>query len=102
MKYLVQYSETDYQFLIDEPVPGSNEVKQLIVTMLKDHKLNGNACTVTDPDEVLIRISDGLIATSDSEVIEQSDNRVLDLAFEVLNSNFQPDFINLSEMLPEG
>jgi hypothetical protein len=99
MNYLVQYREPYYQFLIDEPVPGSNEVRQLIDTMLEEHHLSGNAYTVADPDEALIRISGGLIATSDSEVIEQSDNKVLDLAFEVLNSNFQPGFINLSDLL---
>jgi len=97
MIYLSNYREKEYIFLIDEPVQGSIEVQSMLNSKIIEHHLKGTAYTVTDPDIELIKMSEGLIATSDSEVIEQSDTRVIDLAYEVLTHNFQPDFINLAK-----
>jgi len=99
MIYLSNYREKEYIFLIDEPVQGSIEVQSMLNSKIIEHHLKGTAYTVTDPDIELIKMSEGLIATSDSEVIEQSDTRVIDLAYEVLTHNFQPDFINLANLL---
>ncbi len=97
--YLSTCPEQEYIFLIDEPVKGSTEVHQLLISMISEYNIKGTASIVTDPDDVLIKMSEGLIATSDSEIIEQSDLKVIDLAYEVLTGNFQPDFINLADLL---
>jgi len=99
LHYLEHFRQKEYIFLFDQPVPGSIDIQQIINELIRNSSLEGEARTVPDPDEVLIRLNDGMIATSDSEIIDQTDKQVIDVATEVLTGAFQPTFINLSELL---
>jgi hypothetical protein len=99
MTYLEHSGQNEYILLLDQPVTGSDDVRQAINRIMQNSSLPGEARTVPDPDEELIRLTDGMIATSDSEIIDQADIQVIDIAFEVLTAAFRPLFINLSELL---
>lgn len=99
LQYLEHFRQKEFIVLLDQPVPGSIDVQKIINELIRNSSLEGEARTVPDPDEVLIRLTDGMIATSDSEIIDQTDKQVIDVASEVLTGAFQPAFINLSELL---
>ncbi len=99
MDWLKNFRQNEYVILLDQPVPGSVEAGQMINEMIRDSSMKGEALIVPDPDDVMIRLADGMIATSDSVIIDQSDKQVMDIAFEVLSGAFQPPYINLAEIL---
>lgn len=99
MKHLSEHKDKEYVFLVDKPVQGSGEIRQLLEARMNDHGIKGKVSLVRDPDPEMIRLSGGVIATSDSEVIDQFGGPVLDLAREVLETNFSPDFIDLASLL---
>ena len=101
MDWLKNFRQNEYIILLDQPVPGSAEAGQMVNERFRDSSIRGEALTVPDTDDVLIRLADGMIATSDSGIIDQSDKQVMDIAFEVLSGAFRPQFINLAEMLEQ-
>ncbi len=50
-------------------------------------------------DNDLISLEKGIIATSDSEIIDRSNCRILDLARHLLDDKFQPDFLNMKMLI---
>lgn len=50
----------------------------------------------SDVDSVLTKYKSGLIASSDSELIDHSQIRVFDLARFVLQTRYSPDFFDLT------
>lgn len=99
MEFLEQASPSEVVFYIDNPVAYSGELAEHIRICLKDKKLRGNAFAVKNPDKVLIMKKEGIIATSDSEVMNEADCKICDLPAMVLSSRFQLQIIDLREIL---
>jgi hypothetical protein len=99
VKWLSNFRENEYIILLDLPVPGSVEAGQMINRMLHEKSLKGEASAVVHPDDELIRIAEGMIATSDSEIIDETDNKVIDIAHEVLKAAFRPQYVDLTKLL---
>jgi hypothetical protein len=71
-------------FLFDAPISKSGKLAQEVRDFLKKENLLGDAQAVRVPEEILIGFS-GVIATSDTSIIDQS-KKVLDLAGTILSN----------------
>ncbi len=69
-------------FLFDSPISMSGELAQEARNLLKKHSLPGDALAVKVPEKILIGFP-GVIATSDTAIIDQS-KRVVDLAGDII------------------
>jgi hypothetical protein len=65
-------------FLFDAPISNSGKLAQEVRTLLKREDLSGNAKAVKVPEKILIGFP-GVIATSDTAIIDQS-KEVVDIA----------------------
>jgi hypothetical protein len=72
-------------FLFDAPISMSGKLAQEVRNQLKKENLKGEAMAVKVPEKILIGFR-GVIATSDTAIIEQS-KMVLDLAGYILKKN---------------
>lgn len=69
-------------FLFDSPISMSGELAQEARNLLKKHSLPGDALAVKVPERILIGFR-GIIATSDTAIIDQS-KKVVDLAGDII------------------
>jgi hypothetical protein len=99
MDFLEKAAPSEIIFYIDNPVAYSGDLAEQLRISLKDKHLKGNAFTVNNPDNELISKTDGIIATSDSEVMNETLCRIYDLPVMVLNSNYKLQLIDLREIL---
>ena len=86
-------------FYFDEPVSKSGLLCHKVNSILKDHNMKGKAETFESPDHHLKKINEGYCATSDSVIIESCQVQVIDLAKYVLESHFQPEFVDLNKII---
>ena len=101
MEYLVAEKPSEIIFYIDNPVSYSGDLAENLREYLRGKKLKGNAIAVNNPDKELIMQKEGIIATSDSEILNGTECRICDLAAMVLNSRFQLQLIDLGEILSD-
>ncbi len=99
MELIGRFHAKEFFFYLDRPVSYSDELSVKINEKLHHGNIKGTACTVTDPDEELIRLSSGTIATSDSVVMDVSGCTLFDLARAVLDANFNIDLPDLTSVL---
>jgi hypothetical protein len=99
MAYLETAGTSEIVFYIDNPVSYSGDLAEHIRGCLKEKKLNGNAVVVNNPDKELILKKEGIIATSDSEIMNGAECKICDLAAMVLKSRFQLQIIDLGEVM---
>jgi hypothetical protein len=79
----------------DQPVSRSGELAIRVSMLMKEKGIIGEAMTADSPDYKLKQASKGLIATSDSSIIDNSQVKVFDLARHVIHHNFKPKFLDL-------
>jgi hypothetical protein len=101
MDYLGNTMPSETNFYIDNPVAYSGDLSEQLRRSLKDKNLKGNAFTVKNPDKELIEKTEGIIATSDSEVMNETICRICDLPAMVLNSKYQLQIMDLREILSD-
>lgn len=99
MEFLQQTAPSEVVFYIDNPVAYSGDLAEQLRTSLRDKKLKGNAFVVNNPDKELIMKTGGIIATSDSEIMNETNCKLCDLPAMVLNSKFQLQITDLREIL---
>lgn len=96
----IKHSEpAEIHLFIDRPVSFSGELAEELRTLLDENQIKGNARTINNPDAELIRISDGIIATSDSEIMDKTECKICDLPYLILNSRFNPQLPDLRKIL---
>ncbi len=86
-------------FILDSPVSGSGDTAGYLNRELKKNDISGTAYTRRSPDYELKKLKNGIIATSDSIIIEKTAAKVYDLAYYILKKNYQPDFLNLNQLV---
>jgi len=96
--YLKQKQISGLVFYFDEPVKYSQKACGHIREILLDSPLEGKAVITPSPDLVLSNYQNGIIATSDSAIINTTNTKVFDLARHILEYNFNPDFLNLARL----
>ncbi len=78
-------------FLFDAPISMSGKLAQEVRDFLKKENLPGDARAVKVPEKILIGFP-GVIATSDTAIIDQS-KQVVDLAGSVIKKIIKPEFL---------
>lgn len=78
-------------FLFDAPISKSGKLAQEVRSLLKREELPGDAKAVRVPEKILIGFP-GIIATSDTAIIDQS-KKVVDLAGDVLSKKADLEFL---------
>lgn len=83
---------------LDEQVSRSGELASRLRRGLRDARLQGDAQTLHSPDYVLKRVTQGIIATSDSVIIDAARALVFDLARAALREAFGAVFIDIGAL----
>ena len=86
-------------FYIDKPVSFSAELAGSLREILSQSDIPGNASLEKNPDAILIRLTNGIVATSDSDFLDETDNPVTDLAHMVLKDHFSLNLPDLGSLL---
>jgi hypothetical protein len=87
-------------FLLDAPISGSGELAARIRGLMKERELSGDALAVKVPERMMAGYK-GIIATSDTALIDQSE-LVFDLAGHLITEHLHIPYIDMkkSAMVP--
>lgn len=86
-------------FYIDSPVSQSVYHKQIIDEQILLAGLTGTCEIVKSPDQHIKKETEGIIITSDSVIIDKTDNQIVDLSHLILKSRFKIALFDLNEIL---
>lgn len=92
--FLTEIKVSELTIYLDEPISKSGELASDLNCRLLNARLNGLARTVHSPDHFLKETTEGIVCTADSAVIDNCQVKVFDLAKEVLEFNYHPNFIS--------
>ncbi len=102
IEYLLNYirfsAPAEIYFLIDRPVSFSGELAEQLKNFIEENQIKGDARTINNPDRELIKITEGVIATSDSEILDKTECQVCDLPYLILNLKFNPELPDLRKI----
>lgn len=82
-------------FYIDSPVSYSGMVASTIRQLLDRNLLSGSAETFHSPDFILKNIVNGIIASSDTIIMDHTTCKIVDLPYLILKERFNPPFPDL-------
>jgi hypothetical protein len=99
MNFLKKKEPSSIEFLLDKPISHSAELAGRLRASLEMEMIPGNAQIDKNPDAVLIRKSSGIIATSDSDILDETELPIVDLAHLVLADSFTLDIPDLGKLL---
>lgn len=99
MNYLKKTGPSSVEFLLDKPISHSAELAGKLRAILESELIPGDAQIDKNPDAVLIRQSNGIIATSDSSILDETELPIIDLAHLVLADNFILELPDLGKLL---
>ena len=99
MNFLKKMGPSNVQFLLDKPISHSADLAGKLRASLETELIPGNARIEKNPDAVLIRQSSGIIATSDSDILDETELPIVDLAHLVLADSFTLDLPDLGKLL---
>ena len=99
MSYLKQKGPSGIRFLLDKPISHSAELAGRLRANLALDEIPGDAQIDKNPDAVLIRQNSGIVATSDSDILDQTELPIVDLAHLVLSESFSLDLPDLGRIL---
>ncbi len=85
-------------FYLDEKADNSPAVKNSLEPFLSSAGYNSEIITNNMTDRMIEQARDGVIATSDSTIIDRSPLPVVDLPEETLRYHFDPVFISLQDI----
>jgi len=98
IRNLVSINKCSFGIYIDEQVNNSADIISKIKTIAAKEELVLKVIITKTVDYTLKNISNGYIATSDSEIIDNSKVSVIDFARFCLESEFNPYFFNLEKL----
>ena len=98
IEYLIVKQVYSVQFYFDEPVSQSGILASKVKSSLDTSGLRGTAQTVISPDYILKNLDNGIVCSSDSNIIDMSERKLFDLARQSLLYHFNTDFLNLYEV----
>ncbi|MBI4645006.1 MAG: DUF434 domain-containing protein [Bacteroidia bacterium] len=97
-EFLVKMQPAKITVYLDNPVSHSEEHSQFIEKNLRNANLPASCELVKSADEPVKQIKKGIIASSDSAVIDASHVKVADLARQVIETNYNSRFFNFAEI----
>ena len=95
LEVLQMWPAATYIHYLDEPVSHSGRLSIELCKDMAQMGIEGDAFTVKSPDQVLKEEKSDAICTSDGEIIDHYQGRVIDLPRFLLQHYFQSDFPQL-------
>jgi hypothetical protein len=95
MDLLLAAGPSECLFLLDAPISASGELAKRIRGLLKESGVPGAAQAVKVPEQLMVGY-EGIIATSDTALIDQSE-QVFDLAGHLITEQLKTPYIDLRE-----
>ena len=86
-------------FYIDDPLDFSKKLSLLLKSRLKDINLTGDVKIVKSPDNELTKLKEGTISTSDSGIIDKAEIKIFDIARNLLEEKFTPEFLDFNKYI---
>jgi hypothetical protein len=86
-------------FYIDKQANICEKVEDIFKTRLLGREISSKVILTEQVDKELKLLNTGLIATSDSQIIDRTSLKIFDLACQTLTFHFNPDFIDLNSLL---
>jgi hypothetical protein len=99
MNFLKKRGPSSVEFLLDKPISHSAELAGTLRASLEAELIPGDAQIDKNPDAVLIRQSTGIIATSDSDILDETELPIVDLAHLVLADSFTLELPDIGKLL---
>jgi hypothetical protein len=90
---LIAVAPAEVLFLLDSPISGSGKLAARIRGLMAERGLPGDSQAVKVPERVMVGYQ-GIIATSDTALIDQS-NQVFDLAGHLIREHLKTPYIDL-------
>ncbi len=87
---------------LDEPVSFSRDHRRILSLELKKQAVSCRIEVVPSADHAILMHATGIIASSDSNILDRSDNPVFDLPRKILESKFNARLYNLYERFIAG
>ena len=100
--YLVIKQPCRTDIYLDSPVSHSERHAQRIREELIRNKLTGECHVIKSADWALRQIREGVIATSDTAIIEKAQVPVIDLPKEILNYAYKAEFPEINRLITPG
>jgi hypothetical protein len=86
------------KLIFDTQINGHELFMEKLNKALPDFKLNPELVSSENTDSELIKLTKGIICTSDSVIIERTPLKVFDLARSTLEYHFWPKFIDMNNL----
>jgi hypothetical protein len=99
MDFLASGQPSSVDIFLDSPVSHSEKHALAIRDMLKKWNLTGTCQTIRSADFALKNFQNGILATSDTVIIEKAVRPVVDLPRLILEKQYDADFIKISDLL---
>jgi hypothetical protein len=98
MDFLQQRNIENITIYLDEPVSNSQSHVSLIEKKMQEEKIKGEVRLLHSVDHRLKQIKDGVIATSDSEIIDRTPGKIIDLARTTLEDTYGITILDLGNL----
>ncbi|MCB2220865.1 MAG: DUF434 domain-containing protein [Bacteroidetes bacterium] len=99
MQSLLKLNPLHTDFIIDRQVPEHKSIAAMIRFDAFEERFPFQVIITDKTDQRLKTVTKGIIATSDTQIIDQTKKSVFDLAHYVLSDHFQPKFPDLFALL---
>ncbi len=84
---------------LDSPVSHSAKHKNIIDKAMEESCFNGDCKLVKSPDLEIKQNTDGIICSSDTDILDRTGNNIADIPRAVLDKNFRPGFCKIIDIL---
>jgi hypothetical protein len=98
LNYLLQMHLVGVDIYLDSPVSHSEKHARSIREGMQARNLHGECTVIKSADWALKQYDHGILATSDTAIIEKALKPVYDLPRKILESNYHTVFFELSEL----
>jgi hypothetical protein len=97
--FLSETSQTYFQIFFDAPVSLRAGHAMLAEDLIEKKKLMGSVHLVKSADNAIKEFTSGITCTSDSTIIDSTQNPVCDLAFLALQHCYTPELLDIRKLI---
>ena len=99
IRYLKAVNLADITFCVDSKVADSLELSNYIISVCEQYSVKTIIEQYDNVDKYLIDLDEGIIASSDSEIIDNSKSKIFDLAKNILMFHYNANLLNLNAII---
>lgn len=99
IRYLSNYKLSAIKMFLDSPVYLSSKHKKLLYEKANEYETDMDIILVKSADQQILQHTSGVLATSDSVIIDNSENPILDIPRTIIEEKYHYAIINLETLL---